>query len=342
MSLRYTALLVALALISSMATAGEIRLTNGDRLAGELVSISEGSILWSSATVGKIKIAKENISAITSSSPLKMRGRDEPCHWQELRGTQVIFSCANGDLDFEPLYSLKQVVPYVTLMDEFYQVSGKIALSGSKFSGNVKQQDWLLDTRVEVRYSDVRHTFEVSHRSRSFDDNPLDEIYEGAYFFDWFFHPRGYWQNDISLLKDETKTILNRSAYGSGLGYEFWRSPISLLSVELGVRYERTEFEIIPPFNPNREYLTETALWRSGVTFTYRLPLEIAFRHQTQYFQPSDASNEWRVESDTGFSIPLGFGISANVNYEYDYDNVPLEFDVKADSVLRFGMDYAW
>ncbi len=342
MSLRYSTLLLALALIAVPTVAGEVRLTNGDRLAGELVSISEENILWKSATVGTIKISKGNIQAITSSSPLKLRGRDEPCHWQELRGTQVIFSCANGDLDFEPLYSLKQVVPYVTLVDEFYQVDGKVAIGGNRFSGNVSQENWLLDSRIEVRYSDVRHTFELGYESRSFGDNPLDEIYEGSYFFDWFFHPRGYWQNELSTLRDETRTILNRSAYGSGLGYEFWRTPVSLLSVELGVRYERTEFEQLAPVNPEREYVTETALWRSGFTFTYKLPLEIAFRHQTQYFQPADASREWRVESDTGFSVPLGFGISANISYEYDYDNVPLEPNVEADSVLRFGLDYSW
>ncbi len=342
MSLRSAALLIGSILVASTTSAGEVRLTNGDRLAGELVSISENDILWNSATVGKIKISKDNIRAITSSAPLKLRGRDEPCHWQELRGTQVIFSCANGDLDFEPLYSLKQVVPYVITVNEFYTYNGNVAVSGSKFGGNFNQQDWLVDTRFEVRYSDVRHTFEIDYKARSFDESPLDETYDGSYFFDWYFKTRGYWQNEVSVLKDETRNIKERYAYGSGLGYEFWRTPISLLAIELGGRYERTAFEVIPPYNPNIEYRVETGLWRWGLNFNYKLPLEITFRHQSQYFQPIDAHQEWRVESETSMAIPLGFGISANVTYEYDYLHAPPENSVNADSVLRFGLDYSW
>lgn len=341
-SIRRVVVLLMVACLAAVARAGEIQLTNGDRLAGELISISESSILWNSATVGNLKIAKDQILAITSTAPLKIRGRDEPCYWQELRGSQVIFACANGDLDFEPLYSLKQVVPYVAAMEDFYQHDGHITLSGSRFGGNVEQQSWLVDTELKVRYSDVRHTIETEYEARSFADTPLDESYELEYFFDWFFAPRGYWQNETSGSKDESRNIQERYAFGSGLGYELWRTPIALLSFELGGRFEKTIYEVVGAFNPNREYSTEIALWRSGFRFNYRLPLEIDFRHQTQYFQPVNASDEWRFESDTGFSVPLGFGISANVSYEYDYNNAPPEFSLKKDSILRFGLDYSW
>lgn len=335
-------LLTAFAFLTCMAVAGEVRLTNGDRLAGEIVSISEDSVLWDSATVGKIRIPKDKVLAITSTAPLKLRGRDDPCYWQELRGTQVIFACANGDLDFEPFYSLKHIVPYVIDVEHFYEYSGSVTLGGSRFGGEVEQQSWLLDTELTVRYSNVRHTIELDYEARSFAGEPLDEHYEGAYLFDWFFKPRGYWQNEIFALKDEGRSIQERYAFGSGLGYEFWRTPISMFSLELGARLEKTIFEVEPPFNPNREYSTEMALWRWGAEFEYSLPLGIDLHHQMQYFQPVDNSEDWRFESDTGFLIPLGFGISASVNYEYDYHHKAPQYGQKKDSVLRFGLDYAW
>lgn len=342
MSFRQLALSILLIFSACSVSAGEIQLTNGDRLAGELVSISESDIIWNSGTVGNIKISKDKIRAITSSTPLKIRGRSEPCHWQELRGHHVIFSCANGELDFEPLFSLEKVTPYVTEVEEYYQHSGSISLRGSKFGGNVQQQDWVINSEFMMRYGDVRHTMRLDYQARSFADNPLTEMYQGRYYFDWYVTPRGYWQNDISALSDDNRGIEERYTYGTGFGYELMRSPVSLLSMELGARYEKTRFEMIPPINPDREYQTETALWRWGVRFNYKLPLEIDFRHQTQYFQPMDEPDEWRLESDTGFSMPLGFGISADVGYKYDYNNAPPEFTQKADSILRFGLNYSW
>lgn len=342
MSIRQLALLIAWVWYASVTAAGEIQLTNGDRLAGELVSIGETNILWNSAMMGNIRISKDAILAITSSTPLKLRGHKDACYWQELRGSQVIFACDNGDLEFEPLYSLKQVVAYVPAVESFFQHDGSITLAGSRFGGNVEQQSWLVKTESITRYGDVRHTIRLDYEARAYAGSALDETYEGRYLFDWFFKTRGYWQNEVFARSDEGRGIQERYAYGSGLGYEVWNTPVSLLSVELGGRFEKTIFELIPPFRPNFEYETETALWRWSTRFNYKLPLEVDFRHQTQYFQPINDPDEWRLESDTGFSIPLGFGISANVNYEYDYLNVPPELSKNADSLLRFGLDYSW
>lgn len=322
----------------SAAQAGELLLVNGDKIHGELNAITETHVVWQAEILGEIRVPKTKVKNMSSSIALKLRGEREPCYWADLEDDLAQFACDDGSLTDIPFLAIEEIVRFEGYRDTLHQYAGKLAVMGSQASGNKAQQDWVIDTDVTMRHADFRHEVGLMYEQVSIEAGPLRHEAEAAYSLDWFFKPQWFWFADASALMDQSKNIDNKNTLGTGVGYQFWERQRSALSLELGAQYSDEKF--------NEDFVAEasrqTASWRISAGYRYQFPLSIAMYHKNKFLQSLDNGQQWEVDSETGIRMPIGKSVSANMKFEYDYDNLPPEGTVKEDTMLRFGLDYAW
>ena len=68
--------LVAVAVLSSSAFAGELVLKNGDRLQGDLTRLEGDNLIWASDSFGELTVAKSQVDDMNTSSLFKVTGSD--------------------------------------------------------------------------------------------------------------------------------------------------------------------------------------------------------------------------------------------------------------------------
>lgn len=338
----YRLIFLMIWLLPVSAFSGELVLKNGDRLQGDLVKLEGESVVWASESFGNLSVAKQDVDQLNTTTLIKMDGHPEPCTITSVSGGNVRFSCADSTSGQVSLLSLELTLPYEDYFAGARTYKGKVALAGTHTTGNKKEEDWELDTEIELRRGDFRHMFGAEYESESTNDAPADEEFEFSYSLDWFFQERWFWYNDVSIGAEESKNIDERYALGSGFGYQFWESDRSALSVESGVSFVKELFDRSENADDTFESQSERGVLRWAANYFYVLPFSAALVHKHEILYSLEDGEDWELDSDTGINIPLGAGLFSEFKVEYDYDNQPLQNEKKSDTKFSVGLGYEW
>ena len=340
-SLPYQAVFFCLLVLSTSCFAGELTLKNQNKLDGEVYAITADHLVWASSTFGNVNVPKDEVQSLYSAVPLKLVGFKDACYWLRIDYSDVFFQCPGAGIRRFSFRTLSDVQLLEGYASSTLGHKGKLVAVGTKSTGNKNQQDWLVDIDAEIRRGEYRHILGGDYDSELIEDNPPREKWELSYVFDWFFSPQMFWSLDNSVMSDEVREIDIRYTTGSGVGYQFWDSSKSALSLESGVLYisetladngERTEDEL------SNDYVS----WRLSSVFSYQFPRSIALTMKADLLQSLNQSEEWEVVSEVGVSLPIALGISADMRLDYRFDNLPPEGLKKKDVTLRFGVSYQW
>ncbi len=335
--------LVSLGLMSSAQSgAGELLLKNGDRVAGELIKLEAEKLTWQSDSFGTITVDKARIENLHTVTLMKLNGINQPCALIGMENRNIRYSCRKGISGSLPLLTVELAMPY-----EDYQLvgmthRGKLGLSGSYSRGNKVENDWDLDSELEMRRGDLRHKVDVEYENKSQNNESAKEKYKLEYGLDWFYQTRWFLYSDLEFSVDDSKNIDIRQAFGSGFGFQLWEFDISALSFTGGLTYVSESFEA--PLVPDESFedKNERIAWQFGLDYRYTLPFEAQLFHKNSLFQSFEGSEDWRFESDTGISMPLWGSLYSEIKLEYDYDNAPQGDNRSEDSAVKFGVGYSW
>lgn len=347
--------LFSFASISAMA--GQIELSNGDKIGGTLKAIASDNVIWAIGEIGEVTVKKSNVKDLKISDPIKIRGFDTPCQWLGLDSGKVAVDCGSGPKSFS-LMTLEDVVLFKSREQSLHAYGGKLTLLGSEKTGNINSSNWLIAVEVSLRQQDFRHDIELRYEGEALEtearetvggvettskDSQITEYYKGGYGLDWFFRPRWFLLGDLIAEKDDAKRILERHITGIGSGFQWWELEKTALKIELSAqqtkeRYELSVEEIADGDDVSREF----ASGRIAINYRYKLPRDVALFHRSNLSQRLDESDDWFARAETGLSAPLGLGISAAINVDYDYVNNPPEDVEREDITYRLGVTYGW
>lgn len=329
-------LLLGSVLASAICWSGEITLTNGETLRGDIDAVKRDNVLWATESIGIITIHKDVVSNIVSDSKMKVYGVDKSCFWQGINAGDVMLICGDDQIIYRAFKSLNNVVRETSQHVNGVQYNGSILGVGTSSSGNKNEENWLLDVDTVVRHSDYRHISGVKYETESVEDNREEEEYELAYALDWFFSRRTYLFVKSTAGRDETREFDARYTFGTGLGYQFWDNTKSAFSVQTGGEYIRQE--PIDTLLEKEEYES----WQVSTSYRYNFLRDIKFYFKGSATHSLQDGEDWYGDLEAGLSMPLIMGVTADVKYEYDYDNTPIDSLRKADSAFRIGFGYSW
>lgn len=338
-------MLVAISLNVTAAYAGELILTNGDRLQGELVAVNKSSLTWKSETFGNLNVDKNKVENFTSEHLVKIQGQNEACQLDGMNGHYLNYRCGDsGEENRTELLALDSIVPFIEYSETEYIYDGRMSLTGDFSRGNKIEDDLELDADITFRQQDFRHVMGVEYESKSNNDEPAREDYELLYRLDWFFEERWFWYNELRWSGEESKNIDERYTLGTGLGVQMWENPNTALALEGGLDHVKelldgTDADIS---NPDWDSSPERSALRFATKFRYKLPFSAELIHTNEILYSLQDSADWELSADLGLSVPLGQGLFSEYKFEYDFDNLPANETKKEDTKFSVGIGYEW
>lgn len=336
--------------------AGEVLLRNGDAFRGHLIKITEEHIVWYSDSLGEIELKKAWVIDLSTMGDFKLRGSSVPCKWDRVRSQTVTFACVDGKVRRVSLLTLQHVVPFDGHKNANFGYGGDVRLSGWRQEGNASTEYWEAKASVRLRHADLRHNLSVRYDSQSTETQVTGQSVttsqnrgKGIYALDWFFLPKWYWSNQLSIETDSRRNLDEEYALASGAGYQFWESKNSALSNEFGLQVSKRRFDDTAENPPDPATQRDTAL-RFSTDYRYKLPLSITLYHKHEVLRAlgSGVSGEairWEFDSETGVNLPIGFGVSASFGLDWDYVNQARNENPDAsrsDAIYRIGVNYDW
>lgn len=342
-------------LLAQASWAQHITLTNGDVIEGQFKGVEADVILWHSDRLGELRVPKAHVQNLETDAPLKLRGKNVPCHWRSLVNQQVTFDCADGDRMRVPLLSLQQVVPFEGHTQATYAYGGRMSLTGSKQTGNTQSEFWQVSSEVRLRHGDWRHNVHInlngqSLRSETAAGEPVvtrTRKGKANYALDWFFLPQWFWVNRLGVEQDDNRNIRGEYTFGSGLGHQFWETARSALALESGLQYTQRYLDETPADLASPQ---EYGSLRLAADYRYKFDVGIKFFHKselTRALKDPEAgdADRWEFNSDTGMTFPIIYAISGEVSLRWNYVNDAQTLDPTAsrtDAIYRVGANYSW
>lgn len=321
------------------ADAGVLILQNGDRISGELIVISAGQLRWQSDMAGEISVPQENVLSIEARDlfevELDAHRQLSECQLQ-VRGDAVqLLNCKEGESQVGSWKYVNNVSARPFTAREVWRNTGYISASAKDAAGNTKEQDLQLDFKISARRGSIRHTASATYDTQRQADIKTQDDRKAEYQYDYFVSDKWYVNGLLNWERNVFQDLEARRLTAAGLGYQFFDTDFVRLSVNGGLGYAVEQYVS----DADRKAL----VFRENTDFTYRLnALGLQFFHRNTYLQLFDRGSDWRIQTETGFKLPVVGRLTAQTKLKFDYANIPADGAHAMDRIWLFGVNYDW
>jgi putative salt-induced outer membrane protein YdiY len=351
---------IVLMLLAGTACADEIVLANGDRLTGTVVRKEGEELIFKTGYAGEIKIAWGQIVRISTKEPMSLVLSDQSLAQAKIVGVPPKPSPeerATTEADAaqprvaesqpgeppagkpEPAPVPIDTVAYINAGSGLdllgVRWKGRINIGGNGNRGNSRTDNLRIEGEAVARQQRNRWTLSgLFDRGKDRDTvTRHNSRFSGKY--DLFINPRWYGYALATLEEDRFRDIDRRDTIGAGIGHQLIDTERTHLSLEGGLNYVRTNFDLAE----DERY--PAARW--AAKYDQRLfGTEMQDFHNHEIL--SDVTNVERtfVRSQTGLRLPLLQRLMATAQLNIDYDNLPAPGKAKSDRVYLFSVGYHW
>lgn len=333
-------LCLAIGLFSSISLADLVTLSNGDRITGTLIEQTMDQLVMDTAYAGKVTIKRSEITHLSTDQPLRLTLQDG----RQLDGMlqtdpQAGLNIQTVDGQHIPLGGLEVIAAIGAIPSDKpaeYQWRGNIVLSGEARSGNTDTDKLNMSTRVVAeKKKDKRFTAGAMLAREHADGRLTKEQYRLDGKYDHFFHERWYGFLATSFEQDPFRDIDLRSVFSAGSGYQFFDSDELRLSLEAGLSYTDTRFDVVR--DDNYAGFNWGLNWEQSL-----LEDKLKFFHRHRGNQGLDTADNLIINAQTGVKFPIAAGLSASAEYDLEWDRSPPDNTRSTDHTYLLGVAYDW
>lgn len=321
------------ALTSTWARADVLHLQSGDRLTGEIDSISGGKVILETDFAGTIGVKLDTILQMESEKVFELRTNEG----NRVRGQFTVTSDAQqfrpeegepADLDLGTVASARE--NHLGLRDLGSDWSNRFEAGISASTGNTETsaQNYLLESILTRHRSD--HKLGFTYNTQEDDDVKTKENLQIGYRYRRFFGERWYGLGNVGYQEDEFKGIDSRWTLGLGGGYQFWNNSQGALSTDLGFNYVIEELEGVKDENPAMRWAVD---WNR---FLWSKKAE-AFYNQSVLWIFSDPENTV-YQGSLGVRFNVTEMFTANFRVDVAHETEPADDLKKTDVTYVIGV----
>lgn len=331
--------LLLCAAYGQVAEAGVLLLDNGDRISGELIVIADGELRWQSDLAGEIVVQQVNVVAIEARDlfevELDARRQLSQCQLQMRADRKQLLNCQQGIAELNSWRLVAKVSARPFMRPDTWRHAGSVSASAQDSSGNTETQDYQVDFKISARKENIRHTVIGEYFQQRQADIKTQDNRKLEYQADYFVSDKWFVKGVGSLQRNVFQDLSSRKLVGGGIGYQFFDTEFIQLSVDTGLSW----VEEVYSNDTDRNALA----FRENTDFSYRLNrFGLRFFHRHTFLHVFDSSSDWRVDSETGFKMPVLGRLNAQAKLRFNYVNIPADDVDSLDRTWLFGLNYDW
>lgn len=317
-------------LLSTHAWADEVHLLNGDRLTGTIVKMEERVLTLQTDYGGEIKVDWGKVQRLTSDGPMKILVPGESDY--------TFRSFFYGAHDLRQVRELGPNSP-IPLADinainiEPIRLSGTVTVGGNNTSGNSNTKAFNSAARLILHAHNQRLIMEAKYNYGQAGDEVTARNSMANLKHNYFLNKQVFVETFGLLEKDALQNLQLRSTIGSGLGYQFYESARTKLSLSAGLAYVNEHFTTLPK--------TETPSGRWSLRWEHAVwPDRVKVFHRHEGFWDINAGNAFRLNADQGVRITVYKNLYFNVEYDLRLNTQPAPGRKEVDEAFIFGVGY--
>jgi hypothetical protein len=318
-------------MLATAAGAGELRLSNGALIPGELKRIDDHSIVWRAQLIGDITVETKSIASVDSITAARLQvGAGETLEDCHVSGgaTNVALRCAD-----QP----ELATQWRDVETAEAESSGKMTASLTRERGNSFSDDYEGDARATWRRGQRRHQLEGSLDYEKKRDYTAEDEAELGYQLDFLRRDGWYLYTKLDYTRDRLEALQETTLAGVGIGRTLHPWHGVNLRLQGGpdlVRYDLQNYGRGSEEGGNLQWRVD---WKTA------LPrLDLTLFHEGEYgwlFVDGDIS---RLDTRTGVSIPLIDRLIAEIRLDYDRVGLQLPGIDNTDQEWVFALGYTW
>lgn len=302
-------------LLAAPASADELRLKNGDRITGQVVSLDGGKLTFKTPG-GDLVVNWEEVTSLTIEQPM-------------------LITVKGGEPELRPLtgLALGDIVA-IAAPPPPLDWTGSANAGFVSTSGNTDVTTLRLDGEIiAIRPNDRFSAAALMNKAEDSGEDTADN-WNLAFNYDRFLTDRLYVNGNAIFTGDEFKSLSLRTALGAALGYDVWTTPRGTLSVNGGLGYVNENFD--DPLEDDDYFaLREGARAR---VFVAAKRVEAFHNHDTYIGLTGDDNLFFRMQNGVRFQI-VGALVST-IQSDLDYDRSPAPNRDNTDSTLAITLGY--
>lgn len=328
-------LLALLMLAGTSAQAGTVVLKNGDRLSGEVDSISGGRLLLDTEYAGRVPIALDAVESVTSPVQFHVRLRGGGYLDGRLAaedGAQRLVSNDQGSqpIDLDAVSNASRRGD--ALADLASGWSTRADLAAALSTGNSETESVNLLVRSTLALDWTVHDWTLLVSREEADSVVSKEQLDFDYGYKRFFTDKWFALGNAEYYRDELKDIDLRITLGGGIGYQVWQDSFGALSVGTGVSAVFDEIGTKAKENP---------AWRWEMDYNRFLwSKQLEFFHRHSLLVIPDSNRGEVIEASTGVRLAISDRLNTHFRVDHRIDTKPPEDAERTDVTYSLGVGF--
>lgn len=318
-------------------SADEIRMKNGDRISGEVITLKDDTVTFKTSYAGTLTIKWGEIEKLNTDVPVCVGLKDK---------TLVNAKIGDGQdgkltLDMTDLSQALEVnISDVAVINPgppppAVAISGHVDVGFSKADGNTETQSLSSDGEFVARSDTNRFTLMWIHLQSKVAESRTADNTTGSMKYDHFFYKKWYALANLTLAQDAFKDLNFRTDMGLGVGHQVWESTRRNLSFELGLSYANEDNDVAP----DDDYMAG----RWGVDFTHLIGTAgLQFFHNHHGFIGLEDNDDMIVRTLTGFRLPLYKRFVSSLKVKWDWEKAPAPGKENSDINYLFTLGFQY
>jgi putative salt-induced outer membrane protein YdiY len=326
---RRLALLVTMIVCAAPpAAADELRLANGDRITGRVISLAGGTLKVSTPN-GDLRVPWSSVTTLSVDEPILVTVGTAPT-----ASVTIAISPDAGRIVLQPggavaladVTAMARPQPPVT-------VEGGANVGFVSSAGNTDVNSLRLDGDVVVRAAANRYTASAAVTRAEDRDVETARNWSGTFKYDRFLTPRLFVNANAIFTNDRFRDLDLRTALGAGIGYQILQTAVVTLTADAGLGWVNENLAS----QPDDRY---TAVRESAALTVNAIPDRVQLFHQHDGFIGVTGHDNLFVRMQNGVRVGLAAGFVTTLRLDFDYDRSPAPGRRNVDQTFALTLGY--
>ena len=323
-------------LLTAVAQADEVYLTNGDRLTGTLVRLTDGKLVFRADAAGEVTVALADVQTFSTAAAVEVHLKDGTVLNQPIMAAGAGAFAIDTATALQPqtfrLTDLASVNPPAKPAPKW---TGSISAGFTATSGNTSTEAINANVSVARRSDKDRTTASADYaRGKQRIDREMrttEDWWRAKAQYDYFFSKQFFAFINGSYEKDAIAALDRRVVVGGGGGYQWIESPRTNFSTTLGLAHLYEKFDTADDSNSELSA-------HLGYNFDHRLRQNIRFVHDLTYYPALSKMSDYYLTTTAELRAGLTQSMYANFKTIFNYDTTPATGRGRTDVKYIFGL----